>query len=245
MDLIFPTWLMILCIIIIFPLVFFLLTRVLFKINLKDTTSRQLALETVSIALLVICTIIAIDIVNNSLIPCLIIFGIAIIIVFFIFYTIVKNDMRYKKVLKEMTTNIDCGIQEITAASEQITMSAQSISQKALDINTSSENIKSLLDVLEHISSQINLLALNATIEAGRLGDEARGFMAVASELQKLHEQTKTQIIKSTIEVKTIIKEIQDFSEHTSEITSATEEQTSSMEEIMELVVKLSKEVER
>ncbi|GBF74599.1 methyl-accepting chemotaxis protein [Paenibacillus sp. 598K] len=66
------------------------------------------------------------------------------------------------------------------------------------------QEIRSVLGVIEQISAQTHLLALNASIEAARVGEHGRGFAVVASEIRKLADMTRT----STEEVHGIVQNI-------------------------------------
>lgn len=66
------------------------------------------------------------------------------------------------------------------------------------------QQIVTILDTLNQITTQTNLLALNASIEAARAGEAGRGFAVVAEEIRGLAENSKS----FTDEIDSIVKSI-------------------------------------
>ncbi|MFW5452540.1 methyl-accepting chemotaxis protein [Thioalkalivibrio sulfidiphilus] len=96
-------------------------------------------------------------------------------------------------------------VHQTIGAIEALASSVEETAQVIHRLESDTDNIRVVLDVIRGIAEQTNLLALNAAIEAARAGEQGRGFAVVADEVRTL--ATRTQ--DSTQEIQRIIEQLQ------------------------------------
>ena len=150
---------------------------------------------------------------------------------------------------------------EVAQKTSKLAEQGGSAVQKSIEamelIQTSSDQIAEIIQVISEIASQTNLLALNAAIEAARAGEHGMGFAVVADEVRKLAERSNhaageiTGLIKESSDrvqegaqlsdetgaaLKEIISGVQATVAKISEIAGTTVEQASNAAQVGEAI---------
>jgi methyl-accepting chemotaxis protein len=127
-------------------------------------------------------------------------------------------------------------------------------------IHASSKKIVDIIGVIDGIAFQTNILALNAAVEAARAGEQGRGFAVVASEVRNLAQRSaaaakeikaliddsvqkvdagSAQVAEAGKTMDQIVASVRRVTDIMGEISAASQEQTTGIEQINHAVTQM------
>ncbi len=107
---------------------------------------------------------------------------------------VAANTGRITQVSEESAQAAREGLQSVDAAVRQMESIEHTVSESVTTVGqleSRSQEIGQIVELIASIAAQTNLLALNAAIEAARAGEQGRGFAVVAEEVRHLAEQSQ------------------------------------------------------
>ncbi|MGJ7493405.1 methyl-accepting chemotaxis protein [Variovorax sp. ZT4R33] len=153
---------------------------------------------------------------------------------------------------------------QLAASASEVAMRGGSVVAQVVDtmsaINASSKKIVDIIGVIDGIAFQTNILALNAAVEAARAGEQGRGFAVVASEVRSLAQRSAAaakeikvliddsvgkvgagsqQVAEAGKTMEEIVASVKRVTDIMGEISSASQEQTSGIEQINQAITQM------
>lgn len=178
--------------------------------------------------------------------------------------------------LDQITTNVQGSTSRVQDAQLVASQAQQSVAESAKVLNrmteamalieSSSQQITSIISVIDEIAFQTNLLALNAGVEAARAGEAGRGFAVVAQEVRELaqrsskaageirlligqsgsHVRGGVELVTDTAEALSQVQiHIQTINEHMTSIATAAKEQSTGLAEVNAAVNQMDQVTQR
>jgi methyl-accepting chemotaxis protein len=165
---------------------------------------------------------------------------------------------RVERTLAEMTALADgvkgtatdaAAVDKAMAETRQQAEASGEVMKRAVaamaNIERSSEEIASIVDLIDGIAFQTNLLALNAGVEAARAGESGKGFAVVASEVRALAQRSAEAASEIKTRVSGSQKQVETGVELVADTGTALESIVASIAEMTLLVSGISQSTQR
>jgi len=153
---------------------------------------------------------------------------------------------------------------QLAVSASEVAVRGGSVVNQVVDtmgsINSSSRKIVDIIGVIDGIAFQTNILALNAAVEAARAGEQGRGFAVVASEVRNLAQRSAAaakeikvliddsvgkvgegskQVAEAGRTMEEIVESVKRVTDIMGEISAASHEQTSGIEQISQAITQM------
>lgn len=145
------------------------------------------------------------------------------------------NRLEIEAVSSDLAENfiqISQTVDVLAQSAQNITESQHVLSEKISEINSVTKNIGDVLNSITKVADKTKLIGINASIEAARLGNDGRGFLVVAHEIQTLSENSKSTALKIRDLNEQIGARLGQTIENAKDTLDITEDQSAAMEEL-------------
>lgn len=161
-----------------------------------------------------------------------------------------KATSEFNTEVNEITIQVNNSLGYASKVVEQ----ADQVNSMVVDLETKANAVSSIIDIINGITSQIDLLALNATIEAARAGEMGKGFAVVANEVKALATQTskateqinfqisgiQSSTNKAVTSIQEITESVKTINQNSASIVSSVEKQNKASSYIAESISEVS-----
>lgn len=117
--------------------------------------------------------------------------------------------------LESSAAQIAAAVVEVSDNAESTLAATDELSESIAQLDTRTQGIRELLEIIRDVASRSDILALNGALEAIRVGEAGRGFALVADEMRRLAER-----VTGTVgDVRRLVTDIAEGTENTVDLT--------------------------
>jgi methyl-accepting chemotaxis protein len=141
--------------------------------------------------------------------------------------------------VKDNAENANQAVQLARTASEVAVKGGQVVANVVHtmnSINQSSKKIVDIISVIDSIAFQTNILALNAAVEAARAGEQGRGFAVVATEVRNLAQRSSTAAKEIKALIDSSVQNVQNGSQQVTQAGSTMQEVVNSIQRVYDII---------
>lgn len=128
------------------------------------------------------------------------------------------------------------GLQVAENGSQKVDQVVRSMAE----MNDSSRKIESIVKIIEDIAFQTNLLAINASVESARAGDAGRGFGVVAAEVRNLSQKSSEAAKEIKMLVQASVEDVMQSSRLAEEAGSVMKDVMDSVQNMVNIMAEIS-----